>query len=249
MARPTAPPRPRPIWRNSPRPRRGSTRRCGPEGLDPHWLVTQTGGTDHRFGGNDWSSRLAARAFLSGRFEDLTFLAALHPYALEDHIHHDARAKALIGELAALAIARLEAGQPWQTPRATAWERSGACEVTIHVATPEPLEIDEAHPYENLGFTVPLTAANPVRAADLLEGDRLRIAFAHPITAPVKLGYAYRRREPDMPVTARSIAFGGGQIRTGWSAPSRLIEGARLHKWLPGFLVEIGPDDAGGRLD
>lgn len=218
-------------------------------GLDPHWLVTQTGGTDHRFGGNDWSSRLAARAFQSGGIEDLTFLAALHPYALEDHIHHDARAKALIGELAARAIARLEGGQPWQTPRVTAWERSGACDVTLQVATPEPLQIDETHPYENLGFTVAQNAANPVRSARLVEGDRIHVAFTHPITTAIRLGYAYRRREPGMPVVARAIAFGGGQIRTGWRAPSRLIEGVTLHKWLPGFLAEIEPADAGGRLD
>ena len=78
------------------------TTRLAALGVETRWLVTQPAGAT--VSGNDWISRQITLDILAGHIPGLTFLGPLHPYSLADAIHHDARAKILIGELAAQAI-------------------------------------------------------------------------------------------------------------------------------------------------
>lgn len=245
------------------------TARLRAEGLGVHWLVTQTAGTSAAFAGNAWPSRLAALDLQAGIDPDMTFLGPLYPYALADGIHHDAGAKALIGELAGLAIARLEAGDPWATPRPALWRMLDPHRVEIEVETEVPLAVDPGmRGYDTLGFSLAEPARNTLLRAEVFGNDRLHLHFAEPVTADLELGYAWRLCPSERragPPTGRAgegadggmidgkgpldtRAFGGGAVRTRWVQHSTVIAGARHHHWLPGFRVTIRPELGQGRI-
>ncbi|SHF79180.1 hypothetical protein SAMN05444339_11312 [Loktanella atrilutea] len=210
-------------------------------GLDVHWLVTQSAGTDHNFGGNDWEVRKGAIHPDVRSVPNLTFLGPLYPYALDDFIHHDAEAKALIGELAATAIREIDRGRPWNGPMPQDWGLLDARSACITVSSDTPLVIDTRHPYDHFGFSLAPRIRNRIVAVDLAGPRQIRIRFEADIAKPIEIDYAFRHRFPDTQVTARPMAFGGGQIREAWGEDSVLLPGKTLHKWLPGFRITVGP--------
>lgn len=217
--------------------------------LRPHWLITQTGGTGHDYTGNDWLSRQACLDIVDAETGNLSFLGPLYPYPLADSIHHDAEAKALIGELAAHAIEALEDGCGWHTPRPLRWHRAAETEIVIEVDSNTVLEVHETgESFDNLGFSLNSREANRIVGAELAGDRAIRVTLERPIGGRLRLDYAFGRREPGMAVTPRKVPFGGGQLRTSWSADSALLPGAKLFKWLPGFRIEIGRDQTQGGI-
>ncbi|WP_142661146.1 hypothetical protein [Paracoccus laeviglucosivorans] len=216
-------------------------------GCRPHWLVTQIAGTTGEFSGNDWHSRQAILRIAQQGGANLTFLGPLYPYSLQDSIHHGPEGKTLIGELSALAISALEAGQAWHAPRPLSWRRLDDRRIQIDVFADGPLMTDHDAPaYPNFGFSLPARIPNRISDVALTGPDRIVVELESPARGGLVLDYAFRRSDPASRGEPRPLPFGGGQIRTGFSSPSRIYPGKHLHHWLPGFRLAIPPGQAAG---
>ena len=213
-------------------------------GLAPRWIVTQPAGTSPRGDGNAWQSR---RAILMALADDptLVFAGPLYPYPLDDHIRYDATGKALIGELCGRIIATLDAGEDWITPMPTGWRVNGA-ELSVDFAAAEPLVLDpDAEAVGIAGFE---TAGGPSVRSVALDGPQtVRVSLEAAPQAPFRLNYAFHRSlgrgntaEPPLHPVGR------GALRTGWAEPSLLLPDRMLHKWAPGFTLQIDPAKGAG---
>lgn len=222
----------------------------GKLGLLPNWLFTQAAGTRHTHSGNDWHSRQVANRMMRLPDENLWFLGPLYPYPLADAIHHDAVAKTLIGELAAAAIRTIESGKPWRPPMPDSWYFLDDRRIRIEVLTDSRLVLDDAAPgYEHYGFSLAHQIRNGIQRVELDGPHGIVVTLDAPIAGRFALDYAFRRRLRTDPAIDRQLAYGGGQIRTEWSTPSRVIDGATLHHWLPGFRLEIPEGRQSGSFD
>ncbi|MCT4334562.1 hypothetical protein MU516_17035 [Paracoccus sp. YLB-12] len=218
-------------------------------GLRPKWLLTQSAGTGAEANGNDWLSRQACLDIAGAAADNLEFLGPLYPYPLIDSVHHDAAAKMLIGELAAHAIESLESGLGWNPPMPMRWWCATESEVMIEVGCDDPLAIHpHADKFENLGFSLHSREKNRILGVELA-GDRvIKVALEGPIKGPLRLDYAFRRREAGMRDISSGFPFGGGSIRTTWAADSVLLPGQRMFMWLPGFRIEIANGQTSGTI-
>lgn len=209
-------------------------------GLGATWLLTQSSGTGPGYIGNGWANRLSLCDVAQTR-PNAHLIAANYAYALEDSIHLNATAKALMGEFIAHQITALEAGTNPSITRLLDTIITGQT-IDLHFHSPHGLVLDQSQfpaPGHTMGFNIARQRDQAITRVEQTGRDTVRLHCARPLDgAQTQINYAFQTVRADTSQEhTSSYAIGRGCLREDWSRPSQILPGTSLFNWAPGFSV------------
>lgn len=200
-------------------------------------LLMQTAGSDQSHHGSDTNHAAADQlAFVAGR-DDAVMVGPIYPSALSDRVHPDLHHSRIMGELAAWALQETMAGRGWTIPRPTARRQGDRITLRFALRPDEALAGHQASPYGGRGIDaflgVEVTGGGTITAL-ALDGHDLHLTIDGPVT-----GVRYAMQRQNMRVEGNAHPARRGLLRTTLSRPAVHLPGTMLHRWLPGFEIDV----------